>query len=169
VVRRASLLQWLSVAVFLLLSAGLRYPVFRIPIDPESLTRFAYPLLFKLTPPGWILTESLAASRFRPAIPLTVLADVRLYGNWEPGYVISSFVYFAAVALLLFVFLKRLTGSGWLAVLAAGLWALHPLHGVVIGRLTCRCESLMLIGYLLAAIFYLRFAGGGGAGSGTFC
>lgn len=75
----------------------------------------------------WALTTTEAAN-WHPLTWLSLMVDTTIYGPQPGGYHITNLLLHAANALLLFVILFRLTGALWPSALAAGLFALHPIH-----------------------------------------
>jgi len=84
----------------------------------------------------------------RPVNLFTLLVDSLLWGKIPAGYHFTSLLLHGATAALLFRWLLGLVGKIWPALLAALLFAVHPLH----------CETVVEVGYredLLATLFLL--------------
>lgn len=76
---------------------------------------------------AWAFTE-LYADYWHPLTWLSMMLDCQLFGLWAPGHHLVSLGIHVVNTLLLFGFLRYVTGRQWLAAFVAGLFALHPLH-----------------------------------------
>ncbi|MGE5279350.1 MAG: tetratricopeptide repeat protein [Deltaproteobacteria bacterium] len=85
---------------------------------------------------------------FRPVTLLSFFCDYRLWGPAAPGFHSTNILLHFANALLLFFLLGRLFGRSGPALLAAMLFAVHPIHAVALNYVADR-------GNLLAALFSL--------------
>ncbi|MGE4489658.1 MAG: tetratricopeptide repeat protein [Kiritimatiellales bacterium] len=135
--------------------------------------RFVYnnPLVQKgLTADG--VVSVLARSDQNFYYPLTVLSfmtDATLYGMNPTGFHLTNLLLHAGSVLLLFLALRRMTGSLWCSALAAALFAIHPLRAESVAWVTERKDVLsglffMLtlhayIGYVRYGFSLLRYAG----------
>ena len=84
----------------------------------------------------------------RPLNLFTLLVDSLLWGKNPAGYRLINLLLHGATVLLLFRWLRLMTGSLWPALLAALAFAAHPLQ----------CEAVVEVGYredLLATLFLL--------------
>jgi protein O-mannosyl-transferase len=82
-----------------------------------------------LSPDGivWALNTTQACN-WHPLTWLSLLLDYQLYG-WEPwGYHLTNVLLHAAVAIGLFLVLRRITGDLWPSAFAAAVFAVHPLR-----------------------------------------
>ena len=84
----------------------------------------------------------------RPLNLFTLLVDSLLWGHNPAGYRLTNLLLHGATVLLLFRWLRLMTGQLWPALLASLLFAVHPLQ----------CETVVEVGYredLLATLFLL--------------
>jgi len=84
----------------------------------------------------------------RPVNLFTLLVDSLLWGKNPAGYRLTSLLLHGATVALLFRWLRIMTGKLWPALLAALVFAVHPLH----------TEAVVEVGYredLLATLFLL--------------
>lgn len=82
-----------------------------------------------LSVPGVLLAlSSLSAANWHPLTWISHQSDVSLFGFDPRGHHLSSILAHAMAAALLFLLLGRLTGALWSSLLAACLFALHPLR-----------------------------------------
>jgi tetratricopeptide (TPR) repeat protein len=102
-----------------------------------------------------LLTPGLARADIpdagRPVMLASVMLDWWLWGRSPPGFHLQSLLWHIGVTLLLFAGLRRLTGRSGLALVAAALHAVHPLHVEVVAAINYR-EDLLATFFLLAAL-----------------
>ena len=75
----------------------------------------------------WAFTTGYAAN-WHPLTWLSHMLDVGLYGVNPMGYHWTNLQIHVANSMLLFLFLKYLTGTLWRSAFVAAFFALHPLH-----------------------------------------
>jgi Tfp pilus assembly protein PilF len=120
-----------------------------------------------LLPPPHVYTAG------RPVLNLSFALNYAVGGNAVGGYHLVNLAIHLAAALTLFGVVRRVLeltrfqagvgeASTLLALLIAGLWALHPVQTVSVTYLSQRAESLMGLWYLLTVYCFIRGAGGGG-------
>lgn len=98
-----------------------------------------------------------AGGRYRPLTPILFAVEQSLFGG-SPfmSHLINALLYGGLCALLFFTVQRLLTGqmesrmASWIALLAAGLFAAHPLHTEVVANIKGRDEILTLMGSLAA-------------------
>src|SRR5215208_639619 len=67
-------------------------------------------------------------SNWHPLAWIAHMADVQMFGLNAGGHLLVNLLIHVANTLLLFLFLKRVTGARWQSATVAALFALHPLH-----------------------------------------
>ena len=88
--------------------------------------------------------------------PLTVwshMADCQLFGLKSWGHHLTSVLLHALNTVLVFLFLRRLTGAFWRSALVAALFGLHPLHVESVAWVAERKDVLSTCFGLLSLIF----------------
>jgi protein O-mannosyl-transferase len=103
-----------------------------------------------------------AFTTFHSAIwhPLTWLShmlDSQLFGLNAGGHLLVNALIHTANTLLLFLFLKRVTGARWRSALVAALFALHPLHVESVAWAAERKDTLSTFFGLLCLLAYARY------------
>ncbi len=91
--------------------------------------------------------------------PLTWLShmlDFNLFGTDPRGHHLINVLYHAANAVLLFLVMKRMTGTMWRSWMVAGLFALHPLRVESVAWISERKDVLSAFFWLLALWTYVR-------------
>ena len=99
--------------------------------------------------------------------PLTWLShalDCQLFGLNPAGHHYVSLLFHAANAVLLFSLLVEATGLTWPSLLAAALFALHPVNVESVAWAAERKNVLSMFFFLLAMLAYGRYARRGGLG-----
>ena len=92
--------------------------------------------------------------------PLTVwshMADCQLFGLKPWGHHLTSVLLHALNTVLVFVFLRSMTGAFWRSALVAALFGLHPLHVESVAWVAERKDVLSTCFGLLSLIFYARY------------
>jgi tetratricopeptide (TPR) repeat protein len=93
--------------------------------------------------------------------PLTVwshMADCQLFGLKPWGHHLTSLLLHALSTVLVFLFLRRLTGALWRSALVAALFGLHPAHVESVAWVAERKDVLSASFGFLSLIFYVRYA-----------
>lgn len=93
---------------------------------------------------------------YRPLMTFGYLVCYKLLGPLPFGFHLANIALHAAVVCLLFVVTRRLFGDSLLAFLAAGLFALHPVHTEVVAWIAAIPDIELTLFYLLAFWFFLR-------------
>jgi hypothetical protein len=102
---------------------------------------------------------------YRPMLLVSIALDANLFGDWYAGYHLVNILLHAVVAVLLYAFLARLlaldeksTGSSaYIALLAALVFAVHPVHTEVVNSVFNRSILLAALGMLGGLWWLLRY------------
>jgi Tfp pilus assembly protein PilF len=97
---------------------------------------------------------------YRPLMTLAYLFCYSLYGPVPFGFHLLNLVLHAAVVLLLFALTRRLFGDRLLALLAAGLFAVHPIHTESVAWIAGITDLELSVFFLLTFYLYLRLGDG---------
>ena len=98
---------------------------------------------------------------YRPLVLLSFALEHAIFGLEPLGYHAANLALHAAVAWLAFGVVVKLTGDGRLALLAALLFVLHPVHAEAIAPVAGRSELLAAFFFLLAWNSHLQALSGG--------
>ncbi len=103
-----------------------------------------------------------ATPQYYPMVFSSFWIERRIWGAQPAGYHLTNVLLHAINAALVFAALRRLKVPG--ALLAALLFAVHPVHVESVAWISERKNVLSGLFYLAAALAYLRYAGIGRAG-----
>jgi hypothetical protein len=103
----------------------------------------------------WALTATKSGS-WIPVTWVSHMADVELFGFSPAGHHLVSVLLHAFTAATLFLVLADLTGRRWPSVIAAALFALHPLHVESVAWAAERKDVLAALFWVLALGAHVR-------------
>ena len=101
------------------------------------------------------------ASNWHPLTWISHMVDCQLYGLNPAGHHLTNLLFHLTNTLLLFLLLRRLTGSLWRSAFVAALFAWHPLHVESVAWASERKDVLSTCFFLLTIWAYARYAEGG--------
>ncbi len=113
---------------------------------------------------GRIWTEVGATPQYYPLVFTSFWIEHQLWGLSATGYHLTNVLLHALAAILLWRVLARLRVPG--ALLAAALFAVHPIHVESVAWITERKNVLSAVFYLAALLLFLRFRPAGEASPG---
>jgi protein O-mannosyl-transferase len=105
---------------------------------------------------AWAFTTFHAAN-WHPLTWLSHMADSQLFGLSAGGHLLVNALIHVCNTLLLFLFLKRVTGARWRSAIVAALFALHPLHVESVAWAAERKDTLSTFFGLLCLLAYARY------------
>jgi tetratricopeptide (TPR) repeat protein len=94
---------------------------------------------------------------FRPAFNSLFTINYGLFGTSAFGWHLVNILIHGAVTLLVFLVSEKVTGRKLVAVVAAALFAVHPVHAEPVAWVSGVTDPLMALFLLPAFYFYLRF------------
>jgi len=97
---------------------------------------------------------------YRPLMTFGYLLSYKIGGGVPFDFHVANIVLNAAVVWLLFFLLRRLADEP-IAIIAAGLFALHPIHTESVAWIAGVTDLELSVFYLLTFLFYLRLADAG--------
>ena len=97
-----------------------------------------------------------ATNYYRPLLTLQYMVCYQLFGPVPFGFREVNVALYAAVVLLLFALTERLFGDRRMSLVAAGLFALHPVHTEAVAWIAGVSEVQLAAFALLTFLFYLR-------------
>lgn len=109
----------------------------------------------------WAFTTFYAAN-WHPLTWLSHALDCQLFGLNPAGHHYVSLLFHAASAVLLFLLLEESTAMAWPSLLAAAIFALHPLNVESVAWASERKNVLSMLFFLLSLLAYTRYVRRGG-------
>jgi protein O-mannosyl-transferase len=109
-----------------------------------------------LTGIAWAFTTFHAAN-WHPLTWLSHMLDSQIFGLNAGGHLLVNALIHASNTLLLFLFLRRVTGAKWRSAIVAALFALHPLHVESVAWAAERKDTLSTFFGLLSLVAYARY------------
>jgi hypothetical protein len=97
---------------------------------------------------------------YRPLMMFEYLLAYQVAGGVPFTFHLANVVLHALIVWLVFVILRRLSGDR-VALVAAGLFALHPIHTESVAWIAAVTDLQLALFYLLTFLLYLRLADGG--------
>jgi Tfp pilus assembly protein PilF len=110
-----------------------------------------------LTGIAWAFTTFHAAN-WHPLTWLSHMLDSQIFGLNAGGHLLVNALIHASNTVLLFLFLRRVTGAKWRSAIVAALFALHPLHVESVAWAAERKDTLSTFFGLLSLVAYARYA-----------
>lgn len=104
---------------------------------------------------------------YRPLTILSFAVERLIHGSSPAGFHLLNVILHSFVSILVLLIAAELVGSGWAAVLAGALFAVHPIHTEVVSGVVGRAELLSSALALWAFWVYLRKMRGGKAPPST--
>jgi len=105
----------------------------------------------------WAFTHT-QVFRWAPLATLSRQFDCQLYGLNAGGHHLTNLFIHTISVLLLFLFLRSMTGMIWRSAFVAAIFAIHPLHVEPTAWLSGRGELLAGLFFMLTLVAYLRYA-----------
>jgi Tfp pilus assembly protein PilF len=106
---------------------------------------------------AWAFTTFHAAN-WHPLTWLSHMVDSQVFGLNAGGHLFVNALIHVSNTLLLFFFLKRVTGARWRSAIVAALFALHPLHVESVAWAAERKDTLATFFGLLSLLAFARYA-----------
>ena len=117
-----------------------------------------------LTPANIKQAFTMGYGMWMPLTWLSHMADAQLYGLRPAGHHLTNILVHLVNTLLLFLALRWLTGAFYRSLIAAGIFALHPLNVEPVAYIACRKDLLAAFFWLLTVLAYTRYTRGPSAG-----
>ena len=105
---------------------------------------------------GWAFTHSYA-SNWHPLTWISHMLDCQIYGLKAGGHHLTNVLLHATAAILLFLVLRRLTGSLWRSAVVAAIFAVHPLRVESVAWVAERKDVLSGVFFMLTMGAYVNY------------
>ncbi len=106
---------------------------------------------------GWAFTHA-QVFNWIPLTTLSHMLDCQLFGTNAGGHHLVNVLLHAATAVLLFLVLRRMTGSLWRGAFVAAVFAIHPLRAESVAWVSERKDVLSGLFFMLTIAAYVRNA-----------
>jgi len=103
----------------------------------------------------WAFEDKLTAY-YRPLMHVTFFAALRWFGYNPAGYHVLSILLHAVCSLLVYALVKRRAGDGRVALVAALLFAVHPVHTENVNWISAYPDLQVTLFVLLGWLLYLK-------------
>jgi tetratricopeptide (TPR) repeat protein len=110
----------------------------------------------------WAFTH-VHSSNWHPITWISHMLDCQLYGLNPAGHHLTNLLLHAATTILLFLLLRKMTGSLWRSAFAAAIFAIHPLRVESLAWVAERKDVLSGLFFMLTLHAYVQHASGGRA------
>ncbi len=101
--------------------------------------------------------EPRTTAQYYPLLYSAFWVQHRLWGDATAGYHITNLVMHLLAVVLVYVVLEKLESPG--ALLAAGIFAMHPVHVETVAWISEQKNTLSTVFYLASMLVYLKFDG----------
>ncbi|UCE98601.1 MAG: tetratricopeptide repeat protein [Planctomycetota bacterium] len=109
----------------------------------------------------WAFTSE-RADNWHPVTWLSLMLDYEVFGLDARGFHITNLVIHIVNTLLLFLFLREVTGAFWRSGFVASVFALHPLHVESVAWVAERKDVLSAMFWFLTMLAYVSYVRRGG-------
>ena len=99
-----------------------------------------------------------AAANWHPLTWISHMLDCQLYGLNPGGHHSTNLIFHIFNTLLLFLWLRQITGALWRSAMVAALFAWHPLHVESVAWASERKDVLSTFFWMLTLMAYTRYA-----------
>jgi len=106
---------------------------------------------------AWAFT-TFHATNWHPLTWLSHMLDSQIFGLSAGGHLLVNALIHVSNTLLLFFFLRQVTGANWRSAMVAALFAVHPLHVESVAWAAERKDTLATFFGLLCLFAYARYA-----------
>lgn len=113
-----------------------------------------------VTSPSW---ETVSSS-YRPLRTASYAIDHALFGSAPAGFRVMNIGYHLIVILLVFFFVRSLSGGTLAAIIAAAFFALHPVQTDAVAYISGRRDILVALFFMASLVVFLRYIRSGGPG-----
>jgi protein O-mannosyl-transferase len=107
---------------------------------------------------GWVFTHDNGLDEWFPLTDISHMLDWQIYGPDAGGHHLTNVLLHAATAILLFLVLRKMTGTLWRSAFVAAVFAIHPLRVESVAWVTERKDVLSGLFFMLTLWMWARYA-----------
>ncbi len=104
----------------------------------------------------WAFTHTVGGN-WHPLTVISHMLDCQLYGLKPAGHHFTNVLLHTIAVILLFLVLRRMTGTLWQSALVAASFAIHPLHVESVAWISERKDLLSAVFFMLTLGAYIRY------------
>ena len=104
----------------------------------------------------WAFTHTVGGN-WHPLTVISHMLDCQLYGLKPAGHHFTNVLLHTIAVILLFLVLRRMTGTLWQSAFVAALFAIHPLHVESVAWISERKDVLSAVFFMLTLAAYVRY------------
>ena len=104
----------------------------------------------------WAFTHTVGGN-WHPLTVISHMLDCQLYGLKPAGHHFTNVLLHTVAVILLFLVLRRMTGTLWQSAFVAALFAIHPLHVESVAWISERKDVLSAVFFMLTLAAYVRY------------
>src|SRR6266403_3750335 len=104
----------------------------------------------------WAFTHTVGGN-WHPLTVISHMLDCQLYGLKPAGHHFTNVLLHTIAVILLFLVLRRMTGTLWRSGFVAALFAIHPLHVESVAWISERKDMLSAVFFMLTLGAYIRY------------
>lgn len=97
------------------------------------------------------IATQVMVKNYAPVTIFSYLVDHTLWGEWAGGYHLTNLVLHAVNVVLVFLFVRQLSGNAWVGWMTAAFFAVHPVHIESVAWVSSR-KGLLSAGFILGAL-----------------
>jgi tetratricopeptide (TPR) repeat protein len=129
-------------------------------LNNESIKKFSH-LPYAFTTSVWaFLTSDIAATadwNFRPLYTALFTTNYAIFGTSAWGWHLVNVLIHMGATMMVFLVINEVIARKWTALIAASLFAVHPVHAEPVAWVSAVIDPLMALFALAAFYFYLRY------------
>lgn len=104
-----------------------------------------------------IATNGPPPTYYRPLFTAYLTVGYQIFGLWAPGWHVASILMHTGISVMLFYFLRRLSGNQLVAGAAALLFAIHPAHVESVSWISGITDPMLALFFIPSLTLYLRY------------
>jgi len=98
---------------------------------------------------------------YRPLFTVMLTVEYHLFGLWPQGWHLVSLLLHILCSVGVFYVIRQLSGNSGIAIIAAALFSVHPVHAESVSWISGMTDPLFGVFFLSSFYFYLRARGEG--------
>lgn len=105
---------------------------------------------------GHVHINKIDSHYYRPLLAFSYMFNHSLWGKNPLGYHIVSLILHIAICILIFLFIKLLTGEKFLAFVSSLLFAVHPIHTEAVSFISYGLSNISVVFFMASLILFIK-------------